>query len=233
MTVEQDEVVRVAEMFGAVARSLASHESAEATLDKVVRLAVVTVGGCEYAGITKIVGRDISSPASSSDIPRIVDEIQAEVGEGPCLDAIREHEVFQTGDLAAEARWPQFAARAHAETGVTSVLSLRLFVEEDTMGALNLYSTARDAFDDTDLTLGSVFASHAAVAMSSAQREEHLERKAETRDLIGRAKGILMAHRKITGEEAFELLVATSQHANEKLRDIAAEVVRRGDLSDD
>lgn len=233
MTVEHDEVIRVAEMFGAVARSLASNESAEPTLDKVVRLAVATVSGCQYAGITKIIGNEISSPASSSDIPRLVDAIQAEVGEGPCLDAIREHEVFQTGDLAAETRWPRFAARAHAETGITSVLSLRLFVERDTMGALNLYSTERDAFDDTDVTLGSVFASHAAVAMSSAQREENLERKAETRDLIGRAKGILMAHRKVTDDEAFELLVVASQHANEKLRDIAAEVVRRGELSDD
>ena len=61
------------------------------------------------------------------------------------------------------------------------------------MGALNLYSTANDAFDDSDVALATVFAVHAAVAMSAARRQESLEQKAETRDVIGRAKGILMA----------------------------------------
>src|SRR4051795_3565530 len=58
---------------------------------------------------------------------------------------------FITGDLLAERRWPQFSLRAHQETGVTSILSIRLFVQHDTMGALNLYSTQPDAFDATDV----------------------------------------------------------------------------------
>ncbi len=52
---------------------------------------------------------------------------------GPCIDAIKEHEVFQTGDLRNEKRWPNFAMRAHDETGVCSIVSIRLFIEEDTM----------------------------------------------------------------------------------------------------
>ena len=58
-------------------------------------------------------------------------------------------------------------------------MAIRLFVEEDTMGALNLYSTVPDAFDDSDVALGAVFAVHASVAMSAARRQESLEQKAE------------------------------------------------------
>ncbi|HEX2578337.1 MAG TPA: GAF and ANTAR domain-containing protein [Aquihabitans sp.] len=152
------------------------------------------------------------------------------VGEGPCLDAITEEDVFRTGDLTTEDRWPQFSTRAHDETGITSILSVRLFIEEDTLGALNLYSTEEDAFDDTDVSLASVFAVHAAVAMSSAKREHDLEAKADTRDLIGRAKGILMAREHVTDERAFDLLRQASQRLNVKVVDIADEVTHTGTI---
>lgn len=46
-----------------------------------------------------------------------------------------------------------------------------------------------------------------------------------TRDVIGQAKGILMATGAITDEEAFEILVRASQRENRKLRDVAADLV--------
>lgn len=227
-----EEVVRIAEVFGEVARSLATSGDLQATLDTIVKLAVEHLNGCDFAGISLIEGRKITSPASSNGVPRMVDCIQAEVDEGPCLDAIRQHEVFQTADLAAESRWPAFATRAHEETGIQSILSVRLFIEESTMGALNLYSTGRDAFDETDVALASVFAAHAAVAMSASRREENLERKAESRDLIGRAKGILMARSDLDDEQAFDLLRRASQRLNVKLVQVAEQVVDHGTAGD-
>lgn len=219
-----DDVVQVAEMFGEVARVLATHDDMQATLERIVGLAVEHLDPCEHAGVSFVEGKKITSPASSNEVPRILDRIQSETGEGPCVDAIKEHEVFQTGDLATERRWPRFSQRAFDETGVRSVLSLRLFVEHDTMGALNLYATQGDAFDEADVALGSVFAVHAAVAMASARREEGLERKAEGREAIGRAKGIIMARSGVTDERAFEMLKAASQRLNIKLREVARQV---------
>jgi AmiR/NasT family two-component response regulator len=103
-------------------------------------------------------------------------------------------------------------------------LSLRLFIKDNTMGSLNLYSTRRDALDDTDVALGSVFAAHAAVALSAAESDQNLERKADSRDLIGRAKGILMARQQITDDEAFAVLRRASQRLNIKLTEIAQRV---------
>jgi transcriptional regulator with GAF, ATPase, and Fis domain len=218
------DLVGLAETFGDVARALAEQDDVNETLDKIVHMAVDTLESCEYAGVSMIENRKITSPASTGDLPRTVDVIQSEVDEGPCLDAIKEHEVFQTGDLLADERWPQFATRAHEETGITSILSLRLFIEEDTMGALNLYSSAADAFDETDVALASVFAAHAAVAVSAANQQEHLERKAETRDLIGRAKGMLMAREGISDDQAFDLLRRASSRMHVKLTAVAEQV---------
>jgi GAF domain-containing protein len=220
----EDELVGLAETFGEVARALADQGDVYETLDRIVELAVHTLDACEFAGISFVEGRSITSPVSSNDLPRIVDLIQTEVGEGPCLDAIREHAVFETGDLAAERRWPAFSHRAFEETGIQSILAVRLFIEEDTLGALNLYATANDAFDETDVAVASVFAAHAAVAVSAAAREQNLERKAASRDLIGRAKGMLMAREGISDERAFDMLRRASQRLNIKLTTVAENI---------
>ncbi|HWI02513.1 MAG TPA: GAF and ANTAR domain-containing protein [Acidimicrobiales bacterium] len=223
-----DEVVQVAEIFATVAGTLAEHQdNMSEALEKIVQLAVEHLDACEFAGISFVESRKITSPASSNDVPRVLDKIQSDTGEGPCIDAIKEHEVFQTGDLSKEDRWPNFSTRGHEETGVTSILSIRLFVEEDTMGALNLYSSAPDAFDDSDVALATVFAVHASVAMSAARRQESLEQKAESRDVIGRAKGILSARSGVSDDEAFAMLKAASQRMNVKLRDIAQTITEQ------
>jgi len=45
-----------------------------------------------------------------------------------------------------------------------------------------------------------------------------------TRDVIGQAKGILMARQHISADEAFDMLRRGSQRLNIKLRDLAAQV---------
>lgn len=214
----------LAETFAKVARLLRSEQSVQATLDKIVELAVRTIDGCDHAGVTFVESGKMRTPAASDDVPRLVDAIQYAAGEGPCLDAIRVHEVFQTDDLRQEDRWPSFARRAADETGVISMLCYRLFIEVDTMGSLNLYSKAQAGFDAEDYAVGSVFAAHAAVALSAANRQDHLEKAIETRDVIGQAKGIIMARQHVSADEAFEILRRGSQRLNRKLRDVAEEL---------
>ena len=211
-------------MFAEIARTLLAEETLPATLTKICSLAVATIEGCDHAGITVVQTRKLSTEGASDDVPELVDGIQYESGEGPCLDAIRDHEVFQTDDLGKESRWPKFAQRAVDETGVHSMLCFRLFAESDTMGALNLYSKRTDAFDEEAREVGAVFAAHAAVAMSSAKDHQQMEDAIRSRDMIGQAKGILMTRQGITEQEAFELLKRASQRLNIKLRDVAEAV---------
>ena len=214
----------LAESFAEVARALRAERSVQATLEKIVELAVSTVEGCDHAGVSLVENGRVLSPATSDSIPELVDTLQYETGEGPCLDAIREHAVFQTDDLRDEARWPNFSRRAAEETGIVSILAYRLFVEADTMGALNLYSKRKAAFDADDRVVGSIFAAHAAVGLSAARQKDQLEQAIATRDLIGQAKGILMARQDVTADQAFDMLRRGSQRLNIKLRELARQV---------
>jgi len=216
------------EAFADLARSLLAEEDVQKTLQRIVELAVETIDGCDHAGITLLHGRKPSTPAASDHVPGMVDAIQYGAGEGPCLDAIRHHEVFRTGDLSREARWPSFSARAQRETGVASMMGFRLFVAGDTLGSLNLYSKRVDAFDDQAQVAGSVFAAHAAIALSSALHDEQMDQALASRDVIGQAKGILMAREGVTADVAFEMLRRASQRLNVKLLKLAEEVARTG-----
>ena len=197
MSYATEDVVGVIEPFGRIARLLAAPDDVQAVLDEIVWLAVEFLDACEFAGISMVEGRRFTSPASSNEAAAIIDAIQAETGQGPCLSAIRHHEVFQTGDLSTEDRWPKFAARAHAETGVRSVLSLRLFMKADTLGSLNLYSRELDAFDESDVAFGLVFASHAAIAMQLARSNTEVValQRSMLPDALPEVAGISMAAR--------------------------------------
>lgn len=221
----RDEDLQLAETLAEVARALSDERDVDATLDRIAELAAKTVEGCDAAGISIVEGKRITSRSTTSDLPRTVDEIQSETQEGPCIDAIKEHDVFVTGALSEDSRWPNFAPRAREATGIESIASVRLFASEDTLGALNLYSRQREAFDEQALAVASLFAAHAAVALSSARREEDLERKAASRDVIGMAKGIIMGQQNVSDEEAFDLLCRASQRMNVKLRELAGRMV--------
>jgi AmiR/NasT family two-component response regulator len=57
------------------------------------------------------------------------------------------------------------------------------------------------------------------------EQVENLQRALESRDMIGQAKGILMATAGCSAEAAFDLLRQQSQHQNIKIVELAAEVV--------
>ncbi|PSL51705.1 GAF domain-containing protein [Saccharothrix carnea] len=220
----------LAAQLNEVARALHGRNGSQDTLDEIVRAAVDTIPGTWHAGIMTIVGkRDVRTVASTGDVPRDVDQVQYDTGQGPCLTALYQQTIVRAPDLAEEARWPVFAQRALA-LDVSSMLSFRLYVHGDDLGALNLYSPDVRAFDEESEHVGLLFAGHAAVALSTAQEREHLTEAVRTRDLIGQAKGILMERHKLTADQAFAVLVRASQQANLKLRDLAEKLTRTGEL---
>jgi len=220
----------LAETFGNVARALLGERDTQHTLQRIVDLAVETVDGCDHAAVALVHSNKVDTPVASDDVGPRVAAIQYEVNEGPFLDAIREHEVFQADHLSEDQRWPEFSARTAEETGVQSILAFRLFVGEDTLGALSLYSKRPDAFDANARAAGTVFATHASVAMSTAQHDSQMDLALASRDLIGQAKGILMNREGVTAEQAFDMLRTASQRLNMKLRDVAERVTYTGEI---
>jgi transcriptional regulator with GAF, ATPase, and Fis domain len=221
----------LAQTLSDMARSLQSEGSFEDTLGAIVSAAAHTVPGAERAGLTVVQGRRrVSTPAATDDLVREADRAQYETGQGPCLDAAYERRTVRLTDMAAEQRWPDFTRRA-SQLGMRSMLSFQLYVRDDDLGALNLYSGEVDAFDDESENIGLLFASHAAIAMAGSRKVHDLSLAISARDLIGQAKGILMERHKITGDQAFQLLARVSQSSNTKLVEVAGYLVRTGDLT--
>jgi GAF domain-containing protein len=206
------------------------HGDVEGTLQAIATAAVRTVPHADDCGVTYVIGRSTLEPrAATSDLPRAVDALQERLGQGPCLDAVRDHKVVRVDDVRSDDRWPDFAQQA-CTLGVGSMLCFQLFVEGDHLGAMNMYSRTPRAFDHESVDIGLLFASHAAVALAGAEHEEQLRAAVATRDLIGQAKGILMERYKLTAEQAFGLLVSASNATNRKLREVADELATTGQM---
>ncbi len=223
-------VNELAETLGRLARSLQDEDSLQDTLSGIVAAAVHTVPGAQHAGITVAQGRrELRTPASTAQLVIDVDNAQYATGQGPCIDAVREHRTLRLADMAREERWPDFSKRA-LELGVRSMLSFQLYVIGDDLGALNLYSGVTDAFDDESEYIGLLFASHAAVAMVGAQKQRDKDLALTMRDLIGQAKGILMERHRLDADQAFRVLARASQETNTKLTEIARYLAETGEL---
>ena len=213
----------IARIFADIARALLAAETVGETLQLVVDLAVQTVEGCDDCGVSIVqLGGEITTPAATSDGVAKCDALQYEFGEGPCVSAIWEQQTFESDDLTQEGRWPKWAPRA-VELGANSLVSFRLFVKEDTLGALNLYAGKPGAFDDVDRAVGAILASHGAVALSGAQRQARLEGAI----MVAKATGMLMERRGITSDQAMELLHRAAIRTDTKLQQVAEQFVER------
>ncbi len=213
--------------FGRLARELQGMDS-QALMQRTVEWAVLVVPGAEAASLSLVrQRRHITSAAATAPLARQFDDLQQRVGQGPCLDAMYEHETVRVADLASQSRWPVLARRWQ-EAGARSALCVQLFVRGHDLGAINVLSSRVDAFDEAAEQWGLLIASHAAVALAGALRTEGLDRATETRTVIGQAQGILMERLKVTPEVAFEMLGRASQHTNRKLHLIAADLVDFG-----
>jgi GAF domain-containing protein len=227
-------VAELAAVFADLGRELLSEHGLDGTLGLITSRGVTLVRGAQHAAVSRGRRGDFETVAPTSELPLRVDQIQYDLHSGPCVDAAVQQEIYRTGDLTAEQRWPEFGRRASAECGIHSMLSVRLFLEDDDLvAALNLYSAATDAFDESDETVAMMLATHASTAMAGARLQEqvqHLERALQSNRGIGVAIGVLMNQYKITQAQAFDLLRMASQHGHRKLVEVARDVTETGIL---
>jgi GAF domain-containing protein len=150
--------------------------------------------------------------------------MQMEVGEGPDVSVLEQRLSVIVTDTRSETRWPTWAARVY-DTGIRSLLSVRMYTDDETIGTLNAYSKVADAFDIDDQAVAHVLARHAAVALGNARKIENLWMAVDARKRIGQAQGILMERFDLTADQAFAVLLRYSQDNNVKLRVVADRLV--------
>jgi hypothetical protein len=168
--------------------------------------------------------RRVQTEAATEPAAEELDQLQYDLGEGPCLDAVMEpEELVVTGDLRGDRRWPTFATKA-ADLGINSQLAIRIHGGRISAG-LNLYASRSQAFSEPfdDVLL---LARCSSVALRMAREITTLTRAMETRTVIGEAIGIVMGRYDIDERRAVDYLVRLSQNSNVKLRVIAERLVR-------
>ncbi len=212
--------------------------SMEGLLQTVADQATTVLPGSLEASVTLLIKGVPSTVASTGSLAVDLDETQYEQGHGPCLHAAGTGEVTEIPDTRTDSRWPDYSRRA-ADRGNLSSLSVPLLIDEDerVFGALNLYAQTAEAFDGDSRSAALAFGPYAAVAagnvyayQSARNMADGLQAAMENRAVIEQAKGVLIERYKVTPDHAFRLLAVASMNANRKLRHVAHDLVRTGEL---
>lgn len=175
--------------------------------------------------------------ASSSERSRLLELLEVQNDEGPCLDCYRTGQPILVGDLAGQdRRWPAFAQEA-GRVGFAAVYALPMRLREETIGALNLFHRQPNAISDAGLRLAQALADVATIGIlqqravqRSADLAGQLQTALNSRLVIEQAKGVLAERENLDMPEAFEMLRGYSRNTGRKLSEVAAAVVA-GQLS--
>jgi hypothetical protein len=128
--------------------------------------------GLTGAGIMIMSGDYPTGSICSTDaVSRLIEELQYDLGEGPCVDAYNAGSPVLSGDLAGDAaRWPAFRPPAVA-AGAKAVFGFPLVLGAVRVGALNLYRDRMGDLSDEQHADALVMADIAARAVLSMQAE--------------------------------------------------------------
>lgn len=221
----------LADAFGELGRIVLAEDPLESILSRVAELAKRLIPGAAETSLTLIEGERATTAAYTAELALRLDEAQYAGDVGPCLEAARDGREVLVRDIRDETRWPSYAAVA-AAAGIRSSLSMPLPVQQEVIGALNIYGDASEAFNEDAAELARAFAGYAAIALANAQvfaataaLAQQMKQAMESRAVIEQAKGILMGQRRCGEGEAFEILRDISQRSNRKLREVAEALV--------
>ncbi|MBS9376650.1 GAF and ANTAR domain-containing protein [Rhodococcus sp. B50] len=219
-----------ATVFSALAEILYSASDPSEVYTAICVAATVLIPGCDHASVMLRQGKKYITVAATSEVAARIDDLERQLGQGPCVDAIDEQIPQIEADLRAGSDWPQLAEAMLADTPVRGVMAFRLLIDRTKVGALNLFSTTAGAFTTAAAGQASVLAAFASVTATAVSREQDIASLrtglANNRE-IGTAVGLLMALENLSAEEAFDVLRRTSQQMNLKVADLARSLLDR------
>ena len=212
---------------------LMATRSFEDLMQNIAALAARTVPAALTCGITLAQDGHVVTVASADPLALLLDEQQYELDQGPCLQAISTAQIVSAEDLSRETRWDGYPARALAH-GVSAIYSSPLLVNDQSIGALNLYADTACAFDQDSRDTAAQLTALAAATITAAMRHydeatlsDHLRSALSSRSVIDQAMGIIIGMQRCSPTEAFNVLRTVSQNRNIPLREIATELVAR------
>jgi transcriptional regulator with GAF, ATPase, and Fis domain len=199
---------------------LLSEETLRSSLKRVAYLSVRAMDACDAAGVSVVDGSQVVTIASSDASVEAIDEIQYTTEQGPCLQAIRDGEIFKIDSMTEDSRWPEFT-RLAIQSGLMACLALPLIEDGSTFGSLTLYSYHDRKFDLEDEKSGVALAAQASGPLSNMRRYEKLQhissRLSQANEVpLAVAAGVLMERNGCSREKAMSMIrgLAASDHGD-------------------
>lgn len=194
------------------------------------------VTGTTGAGIMLMSGSIQRGSVCTTDaVSALIEQLQYELGEGPCLDAYHHDRPVLEPDLAdpKTPRWAAFTGPALA-AGVGAVFGFPLQVGAVRLGALNLYADGPGALTDDQHADALLMADLAAQALLLIQADApagtvatELEANADFQYVVHQASGMVAAQLDVPVGQALIRLRAHAFGNDRTLTDVARDVVDR------
>lgn len=192
-------------------------------------VAFLPVTGASVSTMGDVLG---SETLSASDVHAArLDEVQFDLGEGPCWDALRTATPIAEPSLRGDgaARWPAFATAVRDEP-VSSVFAFPLIVGPLKLGAVDLYSRDPIALDASESqrasTLAGIIGRHVLrEALAISPPIDDVDENPRSRRTIHQATGIVLAQLGISPDDALLMIQGHSFATGRSMMEVSGEIV--------
>jgi hypothetical protein len=171
--------------------------------------------------------------ASTSEETRLLELLELQNDDGPCLEAFGSGVTVSASDLQQDAgRWPEFEAEARA-LGITGAYAVPMQLRERTIGVLNLFCAAPGGLTEREVRVAHVMSTMATLGILNhwtVRRQEvlaeQLQHALNSRIVIEQAKGVIAERSQVDMATAFGLLRSFARSSRRTLADVADEVTQ-------
>jgi GAF domain-containing protein len=223
-------VLETAALLRELTAALLDTTDFDEALTRLVTVARDTVPGVTWCGFTVLRAGEPAGVAASDPRLAELDDL-GHSPESPAMSAIHRREMILSADLATEERWRTWTARARG-LGVRGVLAAPVDVDEQVIGAINLYADTPDALTARRQLTAMLLAEHAGLLLAGVRGRARQVALADEIDesllqegVVGQAIGVIMTQRGCPAPEALQVLRSAASALSIPLREVAERLV--------
>lgn len=189
---------------------------------------LLPVTGAAVSTVGEVLGSETLS--ATDDMALRLDELQFDLGDGPCWEALRTVAAVIEPDFRNRAvqRWPMFGAAADRDA-VASMFAFPMTVGELKMGAVDLYSSERMTLTPAECTqataMAEVIGRHILRDALSHFADDEARAGTFSRRTVHQATGIVLAQLGLSPDDALLMIQARAYSTGARVMEVAQAVV--------
>jgi hypothetical protein len=157
-----------------------------------------------------------------------VDELQFDLGEGPCWDALTSRQPVLRPDFASNVAWPAFT-EAIRDEAIGALFAFPLVVGPLEIGAIDLYSTEPLvlSFEQQKQTMALSAVVSRILLRHAISADATGETSTYSRRLIHQATGMVLAQVGTSADDAYLIVQARAYADGRPMRAVAEDIIER------